>query len=61
MWVWLFWLRDGEGDGGVEEFEGAALVGGGFGEDGDVGVGVVVVDLVAGEGGEVVEQAAEAA
>ena len=60
--VWLFWLRGGgERYRGVEEFEGAALVGGGFGEHGHVGAGGVVADLVAGEGGQVVEQAAEAA
>src|SRR6476661_2425342 len=35
---------------GADEVEGAALVGGGFGEHGDVGVGVVVADLVAGQG-----------
>ena len=60
--VWLFWLRGGgERYRGVEEFEGAALVGGGFGEHGHVCAGAVVADLVAGEGGQVVEQAAEAA
>jgi hypothetical protein len=58
----LFWLRGGgERDRGVEEVEGAALVGGGFGEHGHLDVGVVVTDLVAGKGGQVVEQAAEAA
>src|SRR6476620_3776606 len=56
-----FWLRGGQGDWGADEVEGAALVGGGFGEHGDVGVGVVVADLVAGQGGQVSEQAAEAA
>src|SRR6476620_3053127 len=56
-----FWLRGGQGDWGADEVEGAALVGGGFGEHGDVGVGVVVADLVAGQGGQVIEQAAEAA
>ena len=60
--VLLFWLRGGgEWYRGVEEVEGAALVGGGFGEHGHVGAGAVVADLVAGEGGQVVEQAAEAA
>jgi len=58
----LFWLRgDGEGDGGLDEVEGAALVGGGFGELIDLDVGALVADPVAGEGCEVVEQAAEAA
>src|SRR5271165_781906 len=53
---WLLWLRgDGEGDGGVEEVEGAALVGGGFGEHGHVDGGAVVAELVAGEGGQVIE------
>src|SRR6478736_312282 len=56
-----FWLRGGQGDWGADEVEGAALVGGGFGEHGDVGVGVVVADLVAGQGGQVIEQAAAAA
>ena len=59
---WLFWLRGGgERYRGVEQVEGAALVGGGVGEHGHVGAGAVVADLVAGEGGQVVEQAAEAA
>ena len=53
---WLFWLRgDGEGDGGVEEVECAALVGGGFGEHGHLDGGAVVAELVAGEGGQVIE------
>ena len=57
---WLFWLRgDGEWDGGVDEFEGAALLGGGVGEFVDFDVGVVVADSVAGEGGQVVEQVVE--
>src|SRR5712675_1135983 len=54
-------LRGGQRDGGLEKVEGAALVGGGFGEHRDFGVGACVADLVAGEGGQVVEQAAEAA
>ena len=58
----MFWLRGGgERDAGVDEFEGAALLGGGVGELVDFDVGVVVADSVAGEGGQVVEQAAEAA
>ncbi len=61
FWVWLFWLRGGEWDGGVDEVEGAALIWRGFGEHGDVGAGAGVADLVAGQGGEVVEQAREAA
>src|SRR5271166_449235 len=58
---WWFWLRGGQGYRGANEFESAALVGGGFGEGGHLGVGAVVADLVAGEGGQVIEQAAEAA
>ena len=46
---------------GVDEFEGAALFGGGVGELVDFDVGVVVADSVAGEGGQVVEQVAEVA
>ena len=33
----LLWLRGGEGDGGADEGEGAALVVGGVGEHGDLG------------------------
>ena len=51
---WLFWLR-GDGEGGVEEVEGAALVGGGFGEHGHLDGGAVVAELVAGDGGQVIE------
>ena len=57
----LLWLRGGERDRGADEGEGAALVVGGVGEHGDLDVGVVEADLVAGEGGQVIEQAAEAA
>src|SRR5215831_7178120 len=53
------WLREGDRDGGVEEFEGAALGGGGFGEL--VEFGAVDVDAVAGEGGQVGQQGAEGA
>jgi hypothetical protein len=57
----LFWLRGGgERDRGVQEVEGAALVGGGVGEDGHLDVGVVVLDLVAGEGAQVIELACSA-
>ena len=59
---WLFWLRgDGEWDRGVDEFEGAALGGGGVGEFVDFDVGVVIADSVAGEGPQVSEQITEAA
>ena len=50
-----FWLRGGQGDWGADEVEGAALIGGGFGQGGHRGVGAVVVNVVAGQGGEVVE------
>ena len=66
LWLWVagkvvFWLREGEGDGGVEEFEGAALGGCRDGERGHDRVGVwAVSDVVSGEGGEVVEQVTEA-
>jgi hypothetical protein len=59
--VWLFWLLQGQGGGGLGEFEGAALVCGGLREHGQVGGGAGEADLVAGEGGQVGEQAAEAA
>jgi hypothetical protein len=55
------WLRQGERDRGADEVEGLALGTGGLGEhrDGDPGFGEA--DLVAGQGGQVVQQAAEAA
>jgi hypothetical protein len=37
------------------------LLGGGFGQGGHFGGGVVVANVVAGQGGQVVEQAAETA
>src|SRR5579871_2350521 len=56
-----FWLLQGERDRGADEFEGVPLGAGRLGEhrDGDLGSGVA--DLVAGEGGQVLDQAAEAA
>ena len=56
-----FWLLQGERDRGADEFEGVPLGAGRLGEhrDGDIGAGVP--DLVAGQGGQVLEQAAEAA
>lgn len=56
--VGLCLRREGEWDGGVEELEGAVLGGGGKGDlvEGAVAEG----DGVAGQGGQVVEQAAEA-
>ena len=59
---WWFWLRgDGVGNGRPDELGGAALLGAGFGEHWDRGGGVSEGDVVAGEGGEVCEQATEAA
>ena len=56
---WLFCLHGGgEWYRGIEQVEGAALVGGQYGY---LSAGAVVADLVAGEGGQVIEQAAEAA
>src|SRR5580704_14460991 len=56
-----FWLLQGQRDRGAEELEGLPLGRGRLGEhrDGDLGAGVP--DLVAGQGGQVLEQAAEAA
>ena len=51
---WLFWLRQGQGNGGVQELERTVLRGGGDGEGGHgrhVRVGAVA-DVVAGQGGE---------
>src|SRR6476620_7548653 len=52
-------LGSGEGgrDGCAEEFEGAALDGGGFGQGRDDRAVLAVLHVVAGEGGEVGEQA----
>jgi hypothetical protein len=50
----LFWLREFVRDGGADEFEGFVLEWGGCGEDLDVGV--AGAELVAGEGGEFVEE-----
>ena len=57
----LFWLLQGERDRGAEKVEGLPLGGGGLGEHrhGDGGAGEP--GLVAGQGGQVGEQAAEAA
>src|SRR4051812_35178804 len=56
---WVWWLREGERDVRRDEVEGSALGGGGCGEDVDMAAGED--GGVAGEGGEVVEQVAEAA
>ena len=57
----VFWLLQGQRDRDADELEGLPLGGGRFGEhrDGDIGAGVP--DLVAGQGGQVLQQAAEAA
>ena len=57
----VFWLLQGERDGGADELEGLPLGGGGFGEHGHGGLGAGEADLVAGHRGEVVEQALVAA
>lgn len=59
----LFWQRglQGDGDGGADEVEGAALFGGGLGEHGYFGVGAGEAHLVAGERAEMFEQIGEAA
>src|SRR5277367_194651 len=57
----VFWLLQGQRDRSADELEGLPLSAGRLGEhrDGDLGSGVP--DLVAGQGGEVLQQAAEAA
>jgi hypothetical protein len=53
---WVVWCLttllggDGEWDGGVDEVEGAVLGAGGLGEFVDLDVGVLVADLIAGQG-----------
>ena len=56
-----FWLLQGEQDRSAEKLEGLPLDAGRFGEhrDGDLGAGVP--DLVAGQRGQVLQQAAETA
>ena len=56
-----FWLLQGERDGDADQVEGFALGAGGLGEHGHGGLGAGEPDLVAGQGGQVLEQAAEAA
>ena len=58
LWGFVVCLLEGEWDGGVEELEGAALGVGGDGEGGHDGAGVGVAQVVAGQGGQVGEQAA---
>ncbi len=55
------WLLQGERDGDADEAEGLALFAGGLGEYRDGRGGAGEADLVAGQGSEVGEQAAEAA
>jgi hypothetical protein len=57
----LFYLRQGQRDGCADELEGLPLGAGRLGEhrDGDLGAGVP--DLVAGQGGQVLQQTVEAA
>ena len=57
----VFWLLQGERDRDADQVEGLALGAGWLGEHRDAGVGAGEADLVAGQGGQVVEQAAEAA
>ncbi len=56
---WLSWLLQRERDGGADEVEGLALFAGGLGEHRDGGGDAGEPDLVAGQGGQVAEQAAE--
>src|SRR6266542_2732485 len=58
---WLSWLRQRERDRDADEVEGLPLFAGGLGEYRDSGGGAGEPDLVAGQGGQVGEQAAEAA
>ncbi len=58
---WLSWLLQRERDGGAEKAEGLALCAGGLGVHRDDGAGAGEADLVAGQGGQVGEQPAEAA
>ena len=46
----VVWLRGLEGDGGADQVEGAALIGGSVGEFVDFDVGAGVADAVAGQG-----------
>jgi hypothetical protein len=57
----LFWLLQGERDRDADQVEGVALNAGRLGEHRHGGLGAGEADLVAGQGGQVLEQAAEAA
>ena len=56
---WLFWLRQGERDRDADKAEGFPLGAGGFGEHRHVGGGAGEPDLVAGQRGQVLQQAAD--
>ena len=55
-----WWLLQGQGDRGADQVEGLTLSAGGLGEHGDLRGGAGEADLVAGQGGQVLDQAAEA-
>ena len=65
MFYWagrvVFWLLQDERDGGADELEGLPLGAGRLGEDRDGDLGAGEPDLVAGQGGQVLQQGAEAA
>ena len=56
-----FWLLQGERDGDADQVEGLALDAGRLGEHRHGGLGAGEADLVAGQGGQVPEEPAEAA
>ena len=56
----VFWLRQGERDGGADEVERFALGAGWLGQHGHYCAGAGEADLVAGQGAQVVQEAAEA-
>ena len=56
----VFWLRQGERDRDADQVEGLALGACRLGEHRDLGGGAGKADLVAGQGGQVPDQAAEA-
>jgi hypothetical protein len=57
----VFWLLQGDRYRDAEQVEGFALGAGGLGQHRHGGLGAGEPDLVAGQGGQVAEQAAEAA
>ena len=56
----MFWLLQGEWDGSADQVEGLPLGTGWLGQHGHGGAGTGEADLVAGESGQVAEQAVEA-